>query len=243
MDEIINVFDEIKNKKWIEGIRNGNSSVGVTFESLLGIKENSNPKADFNGIELKTKFSTKFGDISLFSCLPFNYNDIDDFQNMVGKKDKDIPTAKILQFSINFKSKIMIDKNHFIKLYYDKNFGKISVEIRNKETNALINEIFWLTEQLTERLIEKCSNMVFINARKKIKNGKAYFNYYHLRAYKLKSVETFYELLENGIITITFNIGVHKSGELYGLPYYHGITFRINENKLNLLFDKIYDIN
>lgn len=243
MEDILKVFFESKKIGWIESVRKGTNAVGVTFETLLGIKENSSPKADYDGIEIKTKCSKKYRSISLFSCWPFNYDDMDKFREIAGVGDKDIPNVKTLYMTINNSKIKFIDKNHYLKMFIDQNFGKISVAIIDKRTSKRIMEVFWITEQIEHRINEKCRKLVFIEAMKKTQNDKTYFKYSVVKFYKLKSLESFYNLLKKGVISIVFNIGVHKKGENYGLPYYHGITFSIDESNLDYLFNKIFEFD
>lgn len=57
--ELNKKFLDIKKKGWVKSIIDGNSSVGRTFETLLGNSENSLEIPDYNGIEIKTKTSKK----------------------------------------------------------------------------------------------------------------------------------------------------------------------------------------
>ena len=55
LTELLGEFDEVKERGWIDTMRVGDTGIGYTFESLLGIKENNDQKADFKGIEIKCK--------------------------------------------------------------------------------------------------------------------------------------------------------------------------------------------
>lgn len=60
LEELLAKFDQIKGLGWIDALRSGDTGIGYTFESLLGIVENNDKRADFKGIEIKTK-GTKDG--------------------------------------------------------------------------------------------------------------------------------------------------------------------------------------
>ena len=47
-------FLSIKNQGWIETLRNCNSGIGYTFETLIGKTEENFPVPDYEGIEIKT---------------------------------------------------------------------------------------------------------------------------------------------------------------------------------------------
>ena len=57
--------------------------------------------------------------------------------------------------------------------------------------------------------------------------------------YKLKNFDTFINLIDLGVIEITFKIGVHKSGSKLGKVYDHGTDFSIKASNIELLYDKI----
>lgn len=242
MDEIINTFYECKKIGWIKNVGHGYSSVGRTFEAMLGIKENSNPEADLNGIEIKTKTSKIHSSITLFSCSPFNYLDLETFRITLGKDDKNLKNSKVLFLSVSNSKNMIVNNQYYLQIEIDESFGVVSINVYRIEDNKLLVNVFWIFEQLDQRIKEKCQNLVFISADKLTKNGNIYFKYKNLSYYKLKSTETFYNLIKQGVISIVFNIGVYKSGVNIGKPYIHGINFSILEKNLELLYNKIFEI-
>ena len=68
LTELLEKFDGIKELGWIDSLRTGDTGIGYTFETLLGIKENNDQQADFKGIEIKCK-GTKEGKHSSSSKL------------------------------------------------------------------------------------------------------------------------------------------------------------------------------
>ena len=53
------------------------------------------------------------------------------------------------------------------------------------------------------------------------------------------SYDIFVKLIEQGIIDISFKIGVYKSGPKKGMYYDHGTSFSINIKDINKLYDEI----
>jgi hypothetical protein len=45
--ELLGLFDEVKERGWIDTLRQGDTGIGYTFETLIGIEENNDEKADF----------------------------------------------------------------------------------------------------------------------------------------------------------------------------------------------------
>jgi hypothetical protein len=61
--ELLEKFDGIKERGWVDSLRTRDTGIGYTFETLLDIKENNDQQADFKGIEIKCK-GTKEGERS-----------------------------------------------------------------------------------------------------------------------------------------------------------------------------------
>ena len=62
---------EVNKKGWIKTLRKGDTGVGYTLETELGIKANSNQKPDFHGIEIKAFRKRSIGKlVTLFSQVP-----------------------------------------------------------------------------------------------------------------------------------------------------------------------------
>lgn len=76
---------------------------------------------------------------------------------------------------------------------------------------------------------------------KKRTYGQDYFKYSSISFYKFKGIETFFELVEKGIIRIYICLGVYKSGPKSGCEHDHGIRFDIKECNMLKLYD-IYEI-
>lgn len=243
MYDIIKAFYNCRKIGWVKNVGHGYNSVGRTFEEMVGIKENSRPIADIDGFEIKTKCSKIHSNITLFSCSPFNYADIDYFRLTLGKNDETIDNAKVLFLSVWNRENIFINDKWLLKIIIDSDFGTISIKVYNKSTKEFVTEILWLFEQLEQRISEKCKNLVFIDADRGIKNNEIFFKYKKLSFYEIKSTNTFYKLIKDGIISITFNIGVNKSGKNFGQPYNHGINFSIREKDIELLYNKVLDVS
>ena len=60
-------LEHIKNKEYVESKRKGNTGVGYTLETLLGIKENNLKTSDFEKIELKSQRKNVSNKITLFT--------------------------------------------------------------------------------------------------------------------------------------------------------------------------------
>ena len=63
-----------------------------------------------------------------------------------------------------------------------------------------------------------------------------YYYYHTINFYKLRDFDTFINLIEKGIIEISFKIGYYKTGKRMGNIYDHGTDFSINIGNINVDF-------
>lgn len=244
MNELKEKFYKIKNNGWIKSIRKGSTGIGATFESILGLKENSLEIPDFNGIEIKTKRNYSNSYTVLFNYAPEGKycHEIEKLKDKYGYPDKILKSYKVLNKSFFCNVKVRVSNYYFI-IKVDKNLKRIILNIIDLYGNLIENNIYWDFEKIAEKLNKKLQFLAFVYADRKFVNNDEYFKYYRMDIYKLKDFETFINLLEKGIIRITFKLGVFRSGDTIGKLHNHGTSFDIIENDLVKLFNKIDTIN
>ena len=107
---------------------------------------------------------------------------------------------------------------------------------RNEKINIGIS---WSFDYLKQRLELKLKYLAFVRVSSCIICGEGYYHYHDISFYKLKDFDTFINLIDKGIIEITFKIGTHKIGSRAGTSYDHGTDYSIKVKDLELLYDKI----
>lgn len=236
-----NKFRKINNMGFIRSMRRGTTGVGYTFENLLGKPEENFPIPDFNDIEIKTLREKSSAKIHLLNITPdgdYLYP-IKRIQSMLGYPDKNNPKYKVFNVDVcanEFKS---IGYYKKIKLVVNRHNKKLDmVAINNKGENLNLN-ISWSFKLLEERLNLKLKILAVIMAESKFINESEYFYYKNISYYKLKDFDTFLNLIEKGIIIITFKIGVFKSGKRIGQIHDRGTSFSIRKEDINLLYEII----
>lgn len=237
------IFLELKEKiitnKWIESNGKGNNNVGITLESLLGKETENFELPDYKGIEIKTKCSKKETYITLFNSTPDSYLfEIKRLQHEYGYPDKELPQFNIFNLSVYGNRKVKLKKNYF-KLYVDRINNKIVLRIYDINQKMIDELISWSFDMLKEKLERKLKYLVLVHADKKFSHNTIYFKYTSIEFYKLDSFDKFLWLIENGMVRITFRIGVYKNGRKFGKIYDHGTCFNIDEYNINRLFSKI----
>lgn len=240
MKEIQEKFNKIKNYGWIKSIRKGSTGIGATFEMAMGLNENSLEIPDFNGIEIKTKRNYSNSFTSLFNYAPKakDYQQVEKLKDKYGYPDKVLKKYKVLNKSLFCNMKIRVS-NYYFTLKVDRLSKKIILKIIDLYGKLIEDEIYWDFDDIKEKLNRKLHFLAFVIASRKIVNNEEFFKYYKMDLYQLTNFENFLNLLEAGVIRITFKMSVYRTGPKIGQLHNHGTSFDIREKDLTKLFDKI----
>ena len=124
-----------------------------------------------------------------------------------------------------------------INVNYEKE--KVELIVLNHKNEDINIGISWSFNYLKERLLIKLQYLALIRVSSCIICGDGYYHYHNISFYKLKDFDNLLQLINEGIIEITFKIGIHKSGKRIGKIYDHGTDFSIKLSNLEYLYDKI----
>lgn len=240
--ELYNNYLDIKEKGWIKSKRRGPGGVGYTFETLLGKEENSFSVPDFKSVEIKTMRIRSRNVLHLFCLTPDGEYlfPIKRVLDNLGYPSKWNSNYKVFMCNVNAKNSSKIGLFKKIKLFVNRENSKLELKAFKIDGNEIEINISWSFDLLKTTLERKLKRLAIIKAKNKFINDEEYFWYSYIFLYQLKSFETFLLLIENGIITITFNIDVFKNEKRYGQIYDHGTYFSINFADIEKLFDQIY---
>jgi len=234
-------FETIKEIGWIKERQHGKGSCGYTFESLLNKSEDDFPIPDYHDIEIKTMNDNTKTNLHLFNLTPDGdyLFPIERLLNEIGCRDKDNRNIKILYRSFNSRNytNVIYGRKAFIKVNYAEE--KVELVVLNNRVENINVGVSWSFTYLKERLLSKLQYLALVRASSCIICGEGYYHYHKLSFYKLKSFDTFINLIDSGFIDITFKIGYHKDDKKFGKIYDHGTDFSINVNNLELLYDEI----
>ena len=234
-------FIRISNMGWIKGQGKGYKNIGYTFERLLNKEVENLEMPDYEGIEIKTKRVFNKSYITLFSANPDGSYlfEIERIRNTYGYPDSVLRNFKVFNISVfsnNFKR---ISNTYFLKLNVDKINRKIYLCVFNKKYKLIDNQTFWTFNLLEEKLNRKLKTLAVIDAlHKKNKDGE-YFKYNNISFYKLRDFDKFVNLIETGIIRISFKISIFRDGKRLGEIHNHGTGFDIKEEELTKLYEII----
>ena len=85
----------------------------------------------------------------------------------------------------------------------------------------------------------KLNNLAIVKYYKQIINGDRYFRYDEITLYKLKSFDTFLNMIDMGYITLYINLGIYKSGIKKGQCHDYGVRFDIKEKYVPMIYNKL----
>lgn len=215
LKELLCKFDHVNAMGWVDSMRSGDTGIGYTFESLIGIKENNDQKADFQGIEIKCKGLKEGGSsssekINLFQAGPvwLKERSARELIRVLGKVDVDgffkcYSQVTVLPNNLDLQLEILQDKSR--------------IDLR-KLSDTLG---YWAFKKLEERLAEKHSRAAFVKARvKSTKTGTRYC-YEELVYFEQPSIDRFVDLVADRSIVFEFTLSEKPGGTIrnHGYPW------------------------
>ena len=227
LNDLLERFDAISNR-WVESMREGDTGIGYTFETLLDIEENNSRTADFRGIELKCKRvrsrgGPAAGKVNLFQQGPVwadGRQTALDRVRMLGKPD----TNKLFRCHSQINTRA---NNLSLLLDPASEQGLISLRRLDEKVGH------WSHALLEKRLIEKHSRAAFVLAEVRQSRTRTSFSYNELIYCEKPSINSFIDLV--GQDRIVFEFLMYE--KLDGTVRNHGYPWRlVSEALLDQLF-------
>lgn len=240
--ELLQKFHKITIKRWIKGVNNDVSGVGLTLEKELGKDVDSDMFPDFRNIEIKCSQRYSGYPIGLFNksldgprLFETNY-----IVNKYGNDYHEDSDKKYLFVNLEHAKKVLVYDKYYFELFLSLRDRKMYIHIYDLDNNLLDTsyiELFTIEEHIKLKL----SNVALFYASKKVINNNNYFRYYNLQFYKLKSVDTFFSLIQQNIIKVSIVCRASYSKNEIGKQKNKGINFKISKKDVEQLFDKILE--
>lgn len=204
---------KLKAMGWITSLRKGDTGIGKTIETLLGIPENNlgEPDCLYNGLEVEVKAhrSNSNSMVTLFT-LEAGTRRLNDVQLMkkYGYIDRNGRQAlKVTLTTLNFTPQgLMLITNH----------DRGTISIIDKQGNEL-----WFWSKYDIHL--KLRNLCLVSARSRKTGGKEEFYVESAELLTGLNDDRFYDLIDRGIVKIDLRMHIKESGA----PRNHGTGFRV----------------
>lgn len=213
--ELLDRFDEVKARGWINSLRTGDTGIGYTFEALLGLKENNDQTADFKGIEIKCRGVNegqvaRACKINLFQARPTWLT-----HATARERIRAIGRLKANGLYACYSQVTTTPNNLGLLLQVLQTEKKIDLR---KAAEAIG---YWEFDRLQKRLVEKHSRAAFIRARRRaLKTGMQYA--YEEFVYCDKpSIQRFVNLVSARNIVFEFAMSEKPDGHVrnHGYPW------------------------
>ena len=236
-----NEFKRIKEMGWIEEKRTYKGAAGYTFETLLEKEEDNFPVPDYDDIEIKTINKNTKTNVHLFNLIPDGdyLFPIKRILYTLGLPYKGSEEERYFYRSFNAAKDTFLAFGRKGKLELDYRYEKLNLKIYNNRHEDIDIGVSWSFDYIKERLELKLKYLAVIKVESCIISGVGYYHYDSITFYKLKDFKTFIRLIDDGIIEVTFKIGVHRDGPKKGKIYDHGTDFSISLNDIDELYDVI----
>jgi len=229
--ELLNLLSKISKRGFIQTMRKGDTGVGYTLETLLGISANSRKSPDYKGIEIKSGRgkSVNSGWTTVFSQVPlWSISRLKGSANILKERGRFNETKQRRQL---FHEIDAIKPNSYdLILVSDDKEGLLHQECHNE--GQRIRDVSWKYETLFHRLEEKHKQTFWVKAQAKGKGETEQFWYKEVKYTSGVNAQKLPLLIETGIISVHYTISQTPTGGAKD----QGYLFKIRQADLPLLF-------
>jgi len=235
--ELLEKIREISSMGFIQTMRPGDTGIGYTFESLLGIKANNSVKPDYKGIEIKTKRDDRLSHrTTLFSKTPdWRKSRLKGSLDLLQTRGKYSEARSRLQLYHQISS---VKANSY-GLILHVNPNDSILEQRYVDDTTDIMDVIWDLDVLNDTLRKKHRETFWVSAQVKGRgNGKNEMFWYtsvkHTGNIDLNALPI---LLELGVISLDYTIKETATGGAKD----QGYLFKMATSDLDLLFQQVHE--
>lgn len=212
--------------KPFRSLRKGDTGVGYTLETLLGIEANSSKKPDYKGIEIKSgrrrrrsTRTTLFAQVAKWSISPCKSSA--EILDKFGYERKG-------SFQLNCSVSSVRENSQGLILKYNEKLDELQEWYKGRELVAV-----WQGDLLRSRFKEKHNETFWVEAESFERGNQEFFILKNIIHTKNPIVSQFLPLINDGVITMDHLIE-RKEGERRA--HERGPLFKIDKKNLELLF-------
>lgn len=237
-EELVAKLTEISSRGFVQTLRAGDTGVGYTLETLLGIAANSSKSPDYKGIEIKSgrTRSVARGRTTVISLVP-NWK----LSRLKSSKEILVERGRFNQ------------KKHRVQLFHEFSaikFNSYDMKLRVEEKKGVlhqetligqdrITDVTWEFSTLSERLKRKHGRTFWIKADADGSGGAEKFWYNKLIYTSGVNPSKLPLLIETGVVTVDYTIKETPTGGAKD----QGYLFKINQADLELMFEAPQEIS
>jgi len=231
-EELLGRLREICRRGFIRTLRPGDTGVGMTLESLLGIAANSRRSPDYKGIELKAmrRSGRSSGNRStLFSKVPdWNLSPVGSAMALLNLRGyREVKSGRLQLYhsldgrspnSLGLMLQIETERQWLKQVYVGKN-GRIE------------HDTTWLLAGLKDDLDKKHGETFWVHADTQGRGDSEEFHYIQAHHTRSPLSRNLLPLLESGVVSLDYTLSSNGSRARD-----HGYLFRIHPRNISALF-------
>jgi len=229
-NELLGLLTSIGQKGWVPSMRSGDTGVGFTLESLLGISANSNKAPDYKGVEIKSS-RRRSSNQTLFGKTP-------DWKQSRLKSSLEI----LLERGRYSEKKGRTQLFHSIYAHQPNSYGlQLEVDFEVSQLKQFCNiagrredDVLWELSVLQDALRKKHRQTFWVKTKTRNKNNIEEFLYHEGVYTRGPNIDAFPLLIEAGDIFVDYTIKQKPNGSAKD----QGYLFRMKKNNLDALFGK-----
>lgn len=239
VEDLLALLREVAKRGYVRTMRPGDTGVGMTLETLLGIAANSSQLPDFRGIELKAKrLGRAVNRSSLFSQVPdWKLSPVGSAMGLLERRGYEREGRLQLYHELDGRRPNSLG----LKLDIEADSDLLRQVHVDPETAAITHDVSWQMEALRKRLAAKHAETFWVRARCRGRGVDEEFSYVeveHTRQPKVRNLEA---LIEAGVISMDYTLSKISPTRARD----HGYLFKIHPANLGALFppSRIYALD
>lgn len=241
--ELLDKIRHIHNMGYIPSITSGDSGVGDTLESALGIQRNNIQAPDYKGIELKATRLSRAGNKraptrnTLFTKVPdegMTYHQIiDNFGKWQVPRNQTEPRLQLYET-------FRVSRPNAYDLQLDVDINNDRLVMLHVNPNCSRNYVSsWILTNLKQILLTKHHETFWVKADAIMQNGIEYFRYDKILHTKNPNTSLIAPLLETDKITVDLAAHYEPDGKWRD----HGMLFKMKPDDITLLLSAPVEYN
>lgn len=230
--ELLDLLRQVSAMGYVPTLRPGDTGVGMTLETLLGIPANSRRAPDFKGIELKAKRSrglAKANRSTLFSKVPnWRLSPVGSAMGLISRRGYVDEEGRLALYhtlrgdrvnSLGLTLHIDPDRDWLKQVHVDQGTGRVE------------HDVTWEFPVLKQDLASKHKETFWVHAACRGKGEEEEFHYVEVQHTSGPMVGNLPALVEAGVISVDY--ALHVKGNR---ARDHGYLFKIHPSNLGALF-------
>lgn len=232
-EELLGKLRSISAQGFVPTLRPGDTGIGYTLETMLGITANSSQAPDYKGIELKAKRSRAGAGknrSTLFSKVPsWKLSPVGSALGLLAARGYEDENGRL---SLYHTLSATAPNSLGLALDIDPANDWLRQVYHEPSSQEVIHDVTWELPVLKRDLAAKHRQTFWVRAKCRGRGADEEFHFVEVQHTRRPMTSNFTALVEAGVITVDY--ALHKKSETRTRD--HGYLFKIHPNNLGALF-------